>query len=493
MIFPSIAIDSPVNSLSPLESLLSLDRAYPTPSIIGLLQKSENEDLLQYIVEDPFGSHVFPGNIRSYEVSRFLEDANEELSEKKPFHFWINFPLCEKRCAFCQYAIVAGGSKSERIKSLSKQWIEAIMREAELWLAALPNLNDAPVGEFNLFGGTPSLIPREEMGRLMDFLYKHFNFTGDSTLRIEGNADSFSRERLLFLKKMGFSKVSIGIQSFDDEVLKLCNVSHTGEQAIDFIKMAQDLGFDRINGDLIYGLLNQTVASVEKDMELTVDLRLYSLDCSKLHLKDYKETGTGIAGNIPAAWQKEGWRFKEEKKGRHWPALGEQLQMREIINDTLTANGYREHPTMYFSKEGYGPERWKSMMVDQDKQCVEIAMGLGGSSSCEKSEAHVTVEPDSYLKQVEKGQLPLHSARGFNQQGKLVRAIRMALSTCQALSDKVHRERWTTSSLFDSYWLPKFESLRERGFVKIDKKEKTIELTHEGKIIVEAIMHREIY
>jgi len=485
-------LDQETKELSPFESLHTLNPQYPRPTIVDFLQIKENSKLLDYVVEDAFGSHVFPGNVDDYPIERFLNDMNTQLAEPNPIHLWTYFPLCSKKCNFCQYPIVAVGSSEQRVNSLSKKWIDALIEEMRLWLEAVPNLRGAPVGEFNFFGGTPSLIPNHEIERVMDYLYANFNFTKDSTLRIEGNADSFSKESLEFLQKMGFNKVSIGIQSFDDEVLKLSNVSHTRAQAIDFIKMAQDMGFDRVNGDLIYGMLNQTVASVEEDIRTVLDLELTSVDWSKLHLKDYKETRTSIAGNHPAVWQKESWRTNLSGRGYHFPTIGEQYQMRELFSKALTSADYLEHPTMYFSKKGLGPERWKSIMVDQDKQCIEVAIGLGGSSSCRNSEAHISVDTKTYFDTIKAGEIPLDSAKGFSEHGKVIRAIRMALSSCQPLIDSLHQSRFPGSSLFDEYWLPKFMGLQERGLVTIDDELRKIELTYDGQTIVEAIMHTEI-
>ena len=120
--------------------------------------------------------------------------------------------------------------------------------------------------------------------------------------------------------------------------------------------------------------------------------------CTKLHLKSYTDTRTGVAGVQPAAWQLPDYRAKLVEDGHRWPTLGEQYQMREVLTEGLVRSGYREQPTMYFARGGLGPEKWKSIMVDQDKQEAEVAIGLGGSSSCRRSEAITDVNWKTLLR-----------------------------------------------------------------------------------------------
>ena len=113
--------------------------------------------------------------------------------------------------------------------------------------------------------------------------------------------------------------------------------------------------------------------------------------------------------------------------------------MWEVLADGMVANGYTEHPTTYFARDGLGPEKWKSLMVDQDKQCAEVAIGLGGSSSCRRSEAISDVNAKTYSEAVHSGRIPLASATRFSESAQEARAIKMALSTLQPFDDRLHQ------------------------------------------------------
>ena len=123
--------------------------------------------------------------------------------------------------------------------------------------------------------------------------------------------------------------------------------------------------------------------------------------------------------------------------------------MREVLTEGLVRSGYTEQPTMYFARDGLGPEKWKSIMVDQDKQEAEVAIGLGGSSSCRTSEAITDVNWKHYSEAVEAGRIPLGSATRFSEEAQEARAVKMALSTLRPLDDELHQRRFPGCSLFD--------------------------------------------
>ena len=92
--------------MSALESLLSLDPGYPRPEVLDVLADPANAHLLEYLVEDPFGAHVFPGNVPGYAPESFLADLDAQLATTAPIHLWSYIPTCAYRCRFCQYPVV---------------------------------------------------------------------------------------------------------------------------------------------------------------------------------------------------------------------------------------------------------------------------------------------------------------------------------------------------------------------------------------------------
>lgn len=474
-----------------LNSLRIVDPGYPIPHVTGVLAAPENAHLLEYVSQDPFGAHVFPGNLAGYRPEDFLADLDAQLAGSAPIHLWCYIPTCSYRCRFCQYPVVLLKGQPDAVRQQAAEWAELNIAEARLWLAQVPSLASVPIGEFNVFGGTPSLLPPESLVRLLGFYRQNFNFTPQTTIRFEGDPTTLTRELLESLAGLGCTKVSCGVQSFNDQVLAQCGRPHTSHTCLTFIDNARQAGFDWISVDLMFGLLDQTAASVEQDLRLVVDAGLTAVICAKLHLRSYADTRTGVAGEKPAAWQIAGYRDRLASNGHHWPTLGEQYQMHQVLTHGLTASGYAEHPVMYFARRDKGPEKWKAIMADQDKQEADVAIGLGGSSSCRASEAITTVNRDTYVRSVRSGIIPLDSAAGFDERGRETRAIKMALSTCQPLSDQLHQQRFAGRSLFASPWQATFQSLANRGLVTLDRASGHVALTTAGSTLVEAIINTE--
>ncbi len=472
-----------------LASLREIDPSYPTPTVLSVLGAPQNRELLDYVARDPFGAHVFPGDLADHPPELFLADLADQLVDTAPIHLWSYIPTCSYRCRFCQYPTVLIAGEPAVAAARAARWVDLNIAEARLWLDRVPTLAAAPVGEFNVFGGTPSLLPASAIRRLLGFYRENFGFTPDTAIRFEGDPSSLTAEQLETLAELGVTKLSCGVQSFDDRVLAQSGRPHTGARCVEFIRDAQRLGFAWISVDLMYGLLDQTVDSVRRDLDVVVDTGPTAVVCTKLHLRPYAETRTGVAGERPAAWQIPAYRDRLAAAGHRWPTLGEQYQMREVLTDGLAGAGYVEHPTMYFARAGFGPETWKSIMVDQGRQEAEVAIGLGGSSSCRASEAITEVAWGRYTAAIESGRLPLASATSFSPAARESRAVRMALSTLQPLRDRLHRARFPGSSLLAEPWRGRFRALADRGLAGVDESAGTVTLTRDGRTLVEAIIN----
>ncbi|MCE7002833.1 radical SAM protein [Kibdelosporangium philippinense] len=470
-----------------LASLRVLDPSRPRPKVADALSMPENRHLLEYVVEDPFGAHVFPGNEPDYEPTDFLADLDTQLADTAPIHLWSYIPTCAYRCRFCQYPVVL--AKGENADTKARQWVDWNIKEAKSWLREVPSLRTAPIGEFNVFGGTPSLLPPDAIRRLLDFYQSNFAFGPETAIRFEGDPSTFTPSKLELLASLGVTKISSGVQSFDDKVLAECGREHSAEMCVSFVRTAQSIGFPWISIDLMYGLLDQDVDSVRRDLETVLSLEMTAVVCTKLHLKTYSDTRTGVAGVQPAAWQIPSYRDKLVRDGHRWPSLGEQYQMREVLTEGLRDAGYREHPTMYFARDGHGPEEWKSIMVDQERQEAEVAIGLGGSSSCRASEAITDVHWQRYGEAVDSGLVPLGSATRFSPVAQEARAIKMALSTLQPVRNDVHRRRFGRD-VQDGPWRDQLDSLVSRGLLVAD--DAGIRLTPDGEVLVEAIINADL-
>lgn len=226
--------------------------------------------MLEYVFNDPFGCHVFPGDVPGYPLPSFFADMDQEIRQARQIHLWAYIPTCRYRCHFCQYPTVILNPKAASSQVVFRDVVDYNIKEAALWLEKVPSLARAEVGEFNIFGGTPSLLPESELRRLMAFYREHFNFSA-ATLRFEGEPGTLNKQYLSLLKELGFTKISFGAQSFDDRIIAACGRMHSAEECVETIHHARSIGLDWVSVDLIYGMLGQSVDDVKYDMEKSLN------------------------------------------------------------------------------------------------------------------------------------------------------------------------------------------------------------------------------
>lgn len=386
-----------------LASLARVDPGYPQSDVAEILGRSENDRLLEYVYAESF-THLFPGKMPATPRA-FLADLDEELRGSAAIHLWTMIPLCRYRCNFCQFPIMVLSHDANAARTAVQRWVDANIEEASLWLRAVPRLREVPVAEFCLYGGTPSVLPPGELGRLTGFYLENFNMTG-AVLRTEGTPDSLDEDTLQVLYELGYRALTYGCQTFDDELLRLANRRHTGAQSADTIRMAREIGFSRIDGDLVYGLPGQTVDRFLDDVATMLRLGFDTIVAIKLHLRSFNEVDYAVDNIAPTAWESPEARARVQERGHRWPSLGEQYQMREHAVRMLADNDRIEHPTTYFQDPRTGPELWRALNLDQTLQVPEIGIGLGCYAWSNRSEAHTLSDPRAYLTKLAEGEIP---------------------------------------------------------------------------------------
>ncbi len=168
---------------------------------------------------------------------------------------------------------------------------DTLLRDASLWAEATTGRS---VETVFFGGGTPSLTPVEQMEQILRGLERIFRFEDGAEISLEANPGSLSTEYLRGLRGIGFNRLSIGVQSFDDEELVSLDRIHTGEEARSAYASARDAGFDNVNLDFIYGLSEQPLSKWQRTLEEALALAPEHLSLYALTI----EEGTPLARDV---------------------------------------------------------------------------------------------------------------------------------------------------------------------------------------------------
>ena len=190
-----------------------------------------------------------------------------------PIGLYIHIPFCETKCSYCDFNTYAG------IENLLTQYIDSICKEIKLWGSVIPN---AHISTIFFGGGTPSYIPANLLGQILNTIKNEMDTTNCTEITIESNPNDLSEiKKLEYYLKIGINRISIGIQSFNDIHLKNIDRRHSSSEGIHAIKNAKSAGFENINIDLMFGLPNQTKHEWIQTLEVvpTIPIQHISMYC----------------------------------------------------------------------------------------------------------------------------------------------------------------------------------------------------------------------
>lgn len=239
---------------------------------------------------------------------------------------YLHIPFCKQKCHYCDFHF-----------STSLKTKPAVLKAmAEELLQRKDYLNAEVIETIYLGGGTPGILSIGELNSLFKVIYENFKVSPTAEITLEANPDDLNK---LFISELASSKVnrlSIGIQSFDDEQLKQLNRAHSSEQAIRVVKEAQDAGFDNISIDLIFGLPSSTIESWQKDLGKAFELNVQHFSAYSLTI----ESGTAFS-------------HFEKTKRIILPQEEVVVEQMKVLMDRTATEGFQQYEISNYAKEGF--------------------------------------------------------------------------------------------------------------------------------------------
>ena len=288
---------------------------------------------------------------------------------------YIHIPFCKQACHYCDFHFSTSlKKKSELVSALQK---ELVLRKNEL--------PDEPIQTIYFGGGTPSLLNLEELNAIFETIYTEFNIAENPEITLEANPDDLSEEKINELANSKINRLSIGVQSFFEEDLKLMNRAHNAEEALRSIKLAISK-FDNISVDLIYGIPGMGNERWQENIQILLDLDIP-------HISSYALT---VEPNT--ALQK----FIE--KGKVKPVDdAAAAQHFEILRTMLKNEGFEHYEFSNYGKPGYFSQNNTAYWLGKPY--------LGIGPSAHSYDGHFRkwniANNTLYIKAIEKSELPL--------------------------------------------------------------------------------------
>jgi oxygen-independent coproporphyrinogen-3 oxidase len=195
-----------------------------------------------------------------------FEQAIEAADKKgSPVSLYMHLPFCESLCLFCACNVII-----RKDKSVAPPYLAVLKKEVDRMAKGVSRSRH--VAQFHWGGGTPTYLSPEQIEDLFTYTRERFTFAPDAEIGIEVDPRVTTREHLETVRKMGFNRLSMGIQDFKEDVQKAIHRVQPYEVTRDLIAIARELGFDSINVDLIYGLPYQTGESFTHTVEQIIGL-----------------------------------------------------------------------------------------------------------------------------------------------------------------------------------------------------------------------------
>lgn len=386
----------------------------------------------------------------------------------KPLSLYVHIPFCHKLCYFC-----ACNKIITRHQHKVDIYLDYLEKEIQ-YRSVL--FKDRQVTQIHWGGGTPTYLDEAQSARLMTMLRTHFNVRDDAEISIEMDPREIELDMLDHLRKIGFNRISMGIQDFNKEVQKLVNREQDEDFIFALMKRAKELGFDSTNIDLIYGLPKQTVESFMFTLEKVIEL-----NPDRMSVFNYAHLPSRFAAQI---------KIKDDLL----PPPQTKLDILQKTIATLGEAGYQFIGMDHFAKpndelaiaqkNGELHRNFQGYTTQEDADL--LGMGVSAISLLGDSYAQNHKELKQYYAEVEMRGIALHKGLMLTQDDCLRRDVIKALICNFKLDKAIISQNYGID--FDSYFaedLTLLAPLVKDGLLTVDAQSLTV--SPRGRLLIRNI------
>ncbi len=314
-----------------------------------------------------------------------------------PLGVYVHVPFCRKRCRFCYFKVY-----TERPSAEIRAYVDALESEAARY-AEQPAIAGREAGFLYFGGGTPSFLSNEQLRQLFGAIRTHLHLSDGAEVTFECEPGTLRESKVATLRELGVTRLSLGVESFDERLLELNGRAHGAKQIVPAYELARAQGFDQVNIDLIAGMLGETDETWAFSIERTLQLQPDSVTIYQMEVP----YNTAIAGAV-------------RQGGELWGSLAPvatRRRWKQQAFEALMAAGYR-------MSSGYTLVKGDTPFVYRDSLWHGADMlGLGVSAFGHLQGVHLQNHKHigSYLERVQAGELPLQRGLVLNDDERLIR------------------------------------------------------------------------
>lgn len=372
---------------------------------------------------------------------------------------YIHFPFCRSKCPYCDFNSQVAGEEIRR------QYLQAIIKELEMHRKVLAPSGFAGEEVLSIYcgGGTPSLYPPEALGRVLEGCKELFKVSAQCEISVEVNPSTWSEAELERAAVLGFNRISIGAQSFHDEMLRVLGRTYKAEEAAAAVEHSLRLAGTAVNVDLIYGIPGQTMKIWKETVRMALQFRPHHLSLYALTAHENTPLGREIMGGSLVL-----------------PEDSLVAEMYELACGWLREAGYLHYEISNFALPGW---ECKHNYAYWERSPY---LGVGASAHSlmgERLRWKNCDDVDRYLEAIREDRLPLAEAEILSEEEVWEERVLLALRTSEGVDRCVLGENTDMDKLEEDIVL--FEEL---GLVWSG--EEKLGFTEKGMMVSDALLYR---
>lgn len=315
---------------------------------------------------------------------------------------YVHIPFCRSKCAYCDFSSYEG---KERLWDSYTSALVAEIRAGRL-------AGRSPFRTVYFGGGTPTLLPAAQLGLVLDVLSETFGLAPNAEVSIEANPGTVTRRSLAELRSAGFNRLSLGVQSFDDGLLRRMGRIHTSREAIAAFEAAREAGFSNVGVDLIFGCPGQTLAAWEDDLRRLIELCPEHASLYELTVSEHTPLSEDIRAGRCAACEPD-----------------TRVEMLLLGLSMLSEAGYERYEVSNYARPGFRCRHNETYWRNEEY----FGFGAGACSYVNGVRSANVRAPEEYVALISRGGSAIDFSETPDESQQLVETLMLALRTTDGL------------------------------------------------------------